>query len=194
MLLHATSLLASQTPRQFDGFQLSSFLGGMAFLGFFAVIFGLPFFLITLKVTGRDQVARLFSGTALSLVAGMFSTIAWLSWSRHRSLVQTLEFGFPNYYEVWQVIGCGLTVIALSVLITLKFANHFMWIPLIAFFFAFGFATAFTAGVSFGPPSQEGIGVFLSLIGVSISVFLISGVTFIIRENRNLRSQATGGR
>ncbi|WKD58525.1 hypothetical protein [Corynebacterium caspium] len=74
----------------------------------------------------------------------------------------------PYDLAVWQIIGCGLMVIILSGLVIYKLADNLGWVPLVSFFTAWGFAIAFAAGFSYGISSQEGVGIFLALIGVGM--------------------------
>ncbi|APT93825.1 hypothetical protein CPHO_12425 (plasmid) [Corynebacterium phocae] len=140
----------------------------MMIWGVLAVIIGIPLIIVAWKNRNSATKSRVFLGVLLAVLAGFVSFTVWLSWNSRAGIADViLRYGMP-YPAIWQVVACGLTVIILSGLVIYKLADSWAWVPMVSFFTAMGLAIAYTAGVSYGPPSQEGIGVMLSFIGVGM--------------------------
>lgn len=54
------------------------------------------------------------SGRALAFKAGLVSGLIWLTWDGRSGPMSIFQHGMSNQFMVWQVICCGITIIALS--------------------------------------------------------------------------------
>ena len=109
----------------------------------------------------------------LSLAAGFASAVGWLSWNEGSPILDALRYGAPTQFAQYQVIGCGVTLILLSGLITLQSKSNLFGAVAVSVCTAAGFATAFALDSSmYDAPSQEGIGVVFSYVGMGLLVMV----------------------
>ena len=86
------------------------------------------------------------SGMTLAFLAGLISGLAWLTWDGRSGPVSFFQHGMSNQFMVWQVICCGITLIALSGLVTAKYTPYSGVLPTVTVFSAAGFTTFFCFG------------------------------------------------
>lgn len=129
------------------------------------------------------------SGMVLAFLAGLVSGLLWLTWDGSSGPVSFFERGMSNQYMVWQVICCGITIIALSGLVTAKYAQRLGVLPSVTVFSAAGFTTFFCFGVSYGVSSQEGVGVLFSYVGMNLMLLITNGILLAVLRSRGTHSE-----
>ena len=120
---------------------------------------------------------RRLTGSAVLAVAAATCWWAWLAWDRtyQRDPVTGVASG-P--YEAWQVVGCGLCLVAVTVLATARLP---LWIVVPVVPMAFTAAWALTAS-SYDTSGLWALGAVLVLVATSAGTVLVGGVTVAARR------------
>lgn len=100
------------------------------------------------------------------------------------------QHGMSNQFMVWQVICCGITLIALSGLVTAKYTPYSSVLPTVTVFGAAGFTTFFCFGVSYGVSTQEGVGVFFSYVGMNLMLLIPNGILLAVLSSHGTHSES----
>lgn len=129
------------------------------------------------------------SGMALAFLVGLVSGLLWLTWDGRSGPMNFFQHGMSNQFMVWQVICCGITIIALSGLVTAKYAQRTGVLPTVMVFSAAGFTTFFCFGVSYGVSTQEGVGVAFSYIGMNLMLLITNGILLAVLRSRGRDSE-----
>lgn len=143
---------------------------------------------LVLLVTSRSN-SEQNSGEAgvrslLGIVAGFFSAAVWLTWNPTMPVTNIFEHGPPYDFATFQVVGCGLTLMVLSSLIAGRFGRSVGGLIGVSACVAAGFATAFSLATSNGDTAQEGIGIFLSYVGIGALTVVSNAVVLAVLEGR----------
>ena len=128
-------------------------------------------------------------GMALAFLAGLVSGLLWLTWDGSSGPVNFFQHGMSNQFMVWQVICCGITIIALSGLVTAKYSRCSGALPTVTVFSAAGFTTFFCFGVSYGVSTQEGVGVLFSYVGMNLMLLITNGILLAVLRSRGSQSE-----
>lgn len=125
------------------------------------------------RPTGRGALGRWGTG-ALAAVLGFLSCGLWLGWSAETFHgFQGWGLPAPKEFPTWQVLACGATVVASCFLAA--FVSK--WVVSGGFAAsagtAAGFTTAFTVDASRVYATQEGVGLFLSIVGWNLGLGLL---------------------
>ena len=128
-------------------------------------------------------------GRALAFIAGLASGLIWLTWDGRSGPVSFFQHGMSNQFMVWQVICCGITIIALSGLVAAKYTQRSGVLPTVTVFSAAGFTTFFCFGVSYGVSTQEGVGVLFSYVGMNLMLLFTNGILLAVLSSRGTRSE-----
>lgn len=128
-------------------------------------------------------------GMALAFLAGLVSGLLWLTWDGSSGPVSFFQHGMSNQFMVWQVIGCGITIITLSGLVTAKYSRRSGVLPTVTVFSAAGFTTFFCFGVSYGVSTQEGVGVLFSYAGMNLMLLITNGILLAVLRSRGSQSE-----
>lgn len=122
----------------------------------------------------RSNVKSIFF---IGFLTGFLTAAIWLSWSPSTPISSVFTYGAPVDFAAWQVMGCGMILIALNAL----FLSRTVRTPYSPLSFsvctAAGFATAFSLGVSFGVSTQEGIGILFSYVGVGVLLLITNSIS-----------------
>lgn len=129
------------------------------------------------------------SGMALAFLAGLVGGLIWLTWDGKSGPVNFFQHGMSNQFMVWQVICCGITIIALSGLVTAKYAQRSGVLPTVTVFSAAGFTAFFCFGVSYGVSTQEGVGVLFSYVGMNLMLLFTNGILLAVLRSRGTHSE-----
>lgn len=160
-----------------EGFNLESFISGTILL--VIVPTAVCIYLLKKGLPGANSPSKtLLKGGALAFLVGFFAAAVWLAWSPTSGLSDFLQHGAPTNFSQWQIISCGTTVVIGSTLVSLFFSKSFKDVLTISLITGAGFGMAFSAGVSFGPTSQEGVGIFFSFIGISLLCAFLNSMFF----------------
>ncbi|MGO3377606.1 MAG: hypothetical protein ACTILH_09705 [Corynebacterium casei] len=128
-------------------------------------------------------------GMALAVLVGLVSALIWLTWDGSSGPVNFFQHGMSNQFMVWQVICCGITIIALSGLVTAKYSRRSGVLPTVTVFSAAGFTTFFCFGVSYGVSTQEGVGVLFSYAGMNLMLLITNGILLAVLRSRGSQSE-----
>lgn len=122
----------------------------------------------------------------LAFVLGFIACVGWLSWTAED---KSGDFRGPSYpppgsFPSWQIVALGVTVVAFAVLTSMyakKVKSGALIAPLLC---AAGFSTAMSAGSSYGKSSQEGIGIFFSMFGLTVGLGIITLLCAALRAGK----------
>lgn len=124
---------------------------------------------------------------------GFIASAGWLSWT-----ASDKGGGFtgpsltpPTSFPMWQIIGCGVTVIGGALLVSLCARLLIPGAMAAALGVAAGFATAFALGAAKEVMSQEGIGVAFSMIGLTVGLGVVTLFFAFLREWQIQRNSGT---
>lgn len=109
---------------------------------------------------------------AAAFVMGAVACAGWLSGSALSG--DGPRFPPPTEFPSWQIWGCGITLVAAALtayLLARKPTDGSRISPL---FVASGFTTVFAIGASRAVTSQEGVGVFLAMFGLTIGLAAVT--------------------
>lgn len=115
--------------------------------------------------------------------------LALVDLGRSSGPVNFFQHGMSNQFMVWQVICCGITIIALSGLVTPKYSRRSGVLPTVTVFSAAGFTTFFCFGVSYGVSTQEGVGVLFSYAGMNLMLLITNGILLALLRSRGSQSE-----
>lgn len=122
----------------------------------------------------------------LALLAGFASAAGWLTRNDHYSIIDSIHLGAPTEFPKYQVIGCGITLVLFSMLVTLRSRSNLFGAAGVTVCTAAGFATAFALDAStYDVASQEGIGVVFAYFGVGFLVLLTNVISVAGRTVRS---------
>lgn len=141
--------------------------------------------------TGMPKRFMPVPGMTLAFLAGLVSGLLWLTWDGSSGPVNFFQHGMSNQFMVWQVICCGVAIIALSGLVTARYARHSGVLPTVTAFSAAGFTTFFCFGVSYGVSTQEGVGVLFSYVGMNLMLLITNGILLAILRSRGAHSEGS---
>ncbi|AJK69589.1 hypothetical protein [Corynebacterium marinum] len=118
------------------------------------------------------------------VVWGFLACAGWLSWTASDKGGGFTGPGLPapTSFPTWQVVACGITVVAGAVLVSVCSRRLVPGALAAALGVATGFSTAFAVGVATEVTSQEGIGVGLSMMGLTIGLGMVTWCVAGVRD------------
>lgn len=117
---------------------------------------------------------------------GFLSGLLWLSWSAagNDGSFVTPAIQVPGSFPAWQVVLCGAFVVGIAVVAALSSKRLNAGALAAALGTAAGFTTWFAMAVATPVTSQEGIGVAMSIVGVTFSLSVSNYVVALIRAKK----------
>lgn len=116
----------------------------------------------------------------VSIVLGYLTWWIWMSWDLGHFTGTDGRLNGP--YRVWQVVACGLMMVAVVVAVG-------MWSRWIgtgpfaaAYGAAFGFSFAFGYWASDDPTGQAGFGIVLVVLGTIIGLGVVAGIVAVVKS------------
>lgn len=127
---------------------------------------------------------------AVAFLLGFLACAGWLSWTAadHYGNVRGPGLPAPTSFPTWQVFACGATTILACFLAARLSRKLFAGGLAAAAGTAGGFTAAFCVSAARTVTSQEGIGLFLSIVGWGLGLTILMAIRYFF-----LASQRTGG-
>lgn len=121
----------------------------------------------------------------VAFLLGLVACVGWLSWTTGDKFdAQGPSYPPPSDFPPWQIAALGLTLTVVA-LLTSMYATRVKSGALISpLFSAAGFSTAMAIGSAHGVTSQEGVGVGLSMVGLTVSLGIITMLCAFLRSER----------
>lgn len=115
-------------------------------------------------------------------ILGFVACAGWLSWSfaADGSIISP-ALPAPNQFPTWQIVACGATVIAVTVLMSVASRRLISGACASALGTAAGFTTAFALDAAAMEPSQQAVGVMMSMVGLSVGLGICACGVALIR-------------
>lgn len=123
---------------------------------------------------------------AIALLLGFLTCAGWLSWTAadHDGNVRGPGLPAPTSFPSWQVIACGATMVLACFLAAHWSRTLFAGGLAAAAGTAGGFTAAFCVDAARTVTSQEGIGLFLSIVGWGLSLSILMSIRYFILASR----------
>lgn len=119
---------------------------------------------------------------AVALLFGFLACAGWLSWTAmdHDGSVRGPGLPAPTSFPFWQVFACGATTVLACFLAAHGSRKTFAGGLAAAAGTAVGFTPAFCVDTARTVTSQEGIGLFLSIVGWGVSLSILMAIRYIV--------------
>lgn len=131
---------------------------------------------------------------AVALFFGFLACVGWLSWTAadHDGSFRGPGLPAPSSFPSWQVLACGVTMVLACFLAAHWSRKNFAGGLAAAAGVAGGFTAAFCVDAARTVTSQEGIGLFLSIVGWGFGLAILMTVRHIILAGRQRRDALPG--
>lgn len=123
---------------------------------------------------------------AIALLLGFLTCAGWLSWTAadHDGNVRGPGLPAPTSFPSWQVFACGATMVLACFLAAHWSRTLFAGGLAAAAGTAGGFTAAFCVDAARTVTSQEGIGLFLSIVSWGLSLSILMSIRYFILASR----------
>ncbi|WP_282940746.1 hypothetical protein [Corynebacterium auriscanis] len=133
--------------------------------------------------TGRGP--GLWATGIYGALTGLLVPAVWLTWNGYHQTPLDAHLPGPRQFPAWQIVALTITFLIATGVIALKMRRPFVGAVALAVGTGVGAATAMIIEVSFfDTTSQEGIGIFLALIGGGLLGWSVGGIIGIPRGIR----------
>lgn len=123
---------------------------------------------------------------AVALILGTLACAGWLSWTAadHDGNIRGPGLPAPTSFPTWQVVACGVTMVLACFLAAHWSRTLFAGGLAAAAGTAGGFTAAFCIDAARTVTSQEGIGLFLSIVGWGLSLSILMSIRYFVLATR----------
>lgn len=123
---------------------------------------------------------------AIALLFGFLACAGWLSWTAadHDGRFRGPSLPAPSSFPSWQVLACGVTMVLACFLAAHWSRKIFAGGLAAAAGTAGGFTAAFCVDAARTVTSQEGIGLFLSIVGWGFGLAILMALRYLILADR----------
>lgn len=137
----------------------------------------------------RDAPRGCLGMWATGVVAFLFGFLAcagWLSWTAadHDGNFRGPGLPAPSSFPFWQVLACGVTMVLACSLVAHWSRKTFAGGLAAAAGTAGGFTAAFSVDTARTVTSQEGVGLFLSIVGWGFGLTILMAIRYLVLADR----------